>query len=101
MRTKPGQRVRSVTCDGQFVVVRPAADDIELTCGGAPVADLGSEPATAPLDPGRAGGTLPGKRYGHPASGLEIMCTKPGKGSLAVGTDVLEPVLAKPLPSSD
>jgi hypothetical protein len=102
MKVKPGMRLRSVTCDGQFVVVRPPADEIELTCGGAPVVDLAAGSAdSAPLDGRFAGGTQVGKRYGHPGSGLELMCTKPGKGSLAVGGDVLEPLVAKPLPSSD
>ncbi|WP_433502778.1 hypothetical protein ACQP04_23760 [Pseudonocardia halophobica] len=101
MMLKPGQRLRSTTCEGQFVVVRPPSTEIELTCGGAPVADLTGGAATGTPDAARAGGTLVGKRYGHPDSGLELLCTKAGAGSLAVGAEPLEPVQAKTLPSSD
>lgn len=51
--------------------------------------------------PGCDGGTLLGKRYAHPPSGLEILCTKGGNGSLSVGADLLDSQQAKPLPSSD
>ncbi|WP_214402229.1 hypothetical protein [Pseudonocardia lacus] len=102
MMVKPGMRLRSATCDGQFVVVRPPATAVELTCGGAPVVDLAAGAGEAvPLADRFAGGTQVGKRYGHPGSGLELMCTRAGKGSLAVGDEVLEPLVAKPLPSSD
>ena len=46
-------------------------------------------------------GTLLGKRYAHEASGLEVLCTKPGEGGLTVGTDPVPVKAAKPLPSSD
>jgi len=50
---------------------------------------------------GFADGTLLGKRYVHETSGLELLCTKPGTGSLSVGDDVLTTQQAKTLPSSD
>jgi hypothetical protein len=102
MTVRPGARLRSTTCEGQFVVVRPPTTEVALTCGGAPLVDLGDAAApAAPLDERFAGGTQVGKRYGHPGSGLELMCTKGGAGSLAVDGEVIEPLVAKPLPSSD
>ena len=53
------------------------------------------------VDGGHAEGTLLGKRYVHEASGLELLCTKPGEGSLAVDGAALPLKEAKPLPSSD
>jgi hypothetical protein len=42
-----------------------------------------------------------GKRYIQDDIGLEILCTKPGKGSLSIGDTDLLTKDAKPLPSSD
>ena len=53
------------------------------------------------VDPGHAGGTLLGKRYVNEAGELELLCTKPGDGSLAVAGEALVLKEAKPLPSSD
>jgi len=53
------------------------------------------------LDAGAAGGTALGKRYVSAAGDLELLCVKPGKGSLAVGDTPLALKEAKQLPSSD
>ena len=53
------------------------------------------------LDPSHAEGTQVGKRYADPDSGLEVLCTKAGDGSLALGGTRLALTDAKPLPSSD
>jgi hypothetical protein len=42
-----------------------------------------------------------GKRYTNEAGDIEILCTKPGEGGLAVDGTPLEVKGAKPLPSSD
>jgi hypothetical protein len=42
-----------------------------------------------------------GKRYTNEAGDIEVLCTKPGEGGLAVGGTALEIKGAKPLPSSD
>ena len=46
-------------------------------------------------------GTLMGKRYVDPAGNFELLCVKPGKGSLSVDGVALSPKDAKPLPASD
>ena len=48
-----------------------------------------------------AGGTLMGKRYVDAAGSFELLCTKPGQGSLSVDGTILNTKDAKPLPASD
>jgi hypothetical protein len=102
MKLVPGDRLRGSADSTEVIVVRPADDDVDLRCGGHPMLELGAEsddPRT--IDPAYGGGTQLGKRYIHEASGLEVLCTKPGDGSLSVGTDVLDLKGTKALPSSD
>ena len=42
-----------------------------------------------------------GKRYADEESGIEVLCTKPGEGSLSLGDVALLQKDAKALPSSD
>lgn len=48
-----------------------------------------------------AGGTALGKRYVNEDESLEVLCTKPGDGSLALSGTPLGLKEAKPLPASD
>lgn len=98
---KPGTKLRSAVCSTEVIVIRSPREPVELECGGAPVAPAAEVPAGGALDPARADGTLLGKRYLHDASGLELLCTKAGDGSLTVGGEILPLKDAKPLPSSD
>ena len=97
MQTKPGLKLRSTACSTEVVVVRPAADDIELTCCGAPMT-TDEVQATPAADPD---GILLGKRYTDETTGIEVLCTRPGLGELAVDGRVLVLKGTKPLPSSD
>lgn len=94
---KPGSRLRSSVCDGEVVVIRYGSG--ALTCGGAPLADGVVEPAE--LDPAQAGGTVMGKRYVDAGGTVELLCVKPGKGTLALDGAALHLKEAKPLPASD
>jgi hypothetical protein len=100
MQLKPGTRLQSQTCETQVMVVRAAASDVDLRCGGLPMAAMGDIERGAPAD-GFDGGTLMGKRYVYDEPALELLCTKPGAGSLSVGKDILATKDAKALPSSD
>jgi hypothetical protein len=51
--------------------------------------------------PGAGGGTLLGKRYVDDPTGLELLCTKPGAGELAVDGRPLTIKGPKALPASD
>lgn len=97
---RAGTRLRSMVCTTEVVVVRPAV--VALACGGQPMVPLdgvGEDDVT--LDETHAEGTLLGKRYTDPGSGLEVLCIKAGKGSLSLGDVPMQLKQAKPLPSSD
>jgi len=98
---KPGTRLRSVTCDTEVVVVKAPSAEVDVRCGGAPMVPVGEDASggevAAPFDQG----TLVGKRYVDADDSVEVLCTKPGAGSLSVGDAPLDVKGAKPLPSSD
>lgn len=101
MELKAGTRLQSDVCDGQFVVVRAPTAEVDLRCGGAPLLALGSDATGASLDPDLAEGALLGKRYADEEFGLELLCSKAGKGSLTCNGAPLGLKGAKPLPASD
>jgi hypothetical protein len=101
MKLRPGQRLQSVACDSQIIVVRAPANDVDLRCGGHAVVEIGSDAAKQDLDAAFSEGTAIGKRYGEEAQGIELLCTKAGKGTLSIGPDPLPLKGAKLLPSSD
>lgn len=99
---KAGTRMRSAVCATEVMVIAAPAHDVEVTCGGVPMIAIGAEPpAGASLSPAAAKGTALGKRYVSQAGDLELLCTKPGQGSLGVEGSLLSVKEAKPLPSSD
>lgn len=98
---KPGSRMQSAVCDTQVMVIAAPADDTDVTCGGAPMLDLDGTPGGATLADDAAEGTQLGKRYVNEAGDLELLCTKPGKGSLGTSGSLLAIKGAKPLPASD
>jgi len=99
---KPGTRLRSAVCATEVMVVAAPKGEVAVTCGGAPLTGLDAAPASggAP-SPDAAAGTQLGKRYVNEAGDLELLCTKPGKGSLACDGKPLAIKGTKPLPSSD
>ena len=101
MELKPGSRLKSTACDTEVIVVKAPGGDVDLRCGGAPMADPADDAArTDPVD-GAAEGTQLGKRYVDADETVEVLCTKPGAGSLGVGDTLLALKEAKPLPASD
>lgn len=101
MNLKPGTRLRSQVCATEVIVVRPPAQTVDLRCGGAPMIPVGDVAEERPLDAAHSGGTLLGKRYTDAGTGIELLCTKAGNGSLSVGSTPITVKDAKPLPSSD
>jgi hypothetical protein len=61
----------------------------------------GGEAPGGTTDPGQLTGTLLGKRYACDELGLELLCTKPGQGTIAVNGVPLVQLGPKPLPASD
>ncbi|WP_163506520.1 hypothetical protein [Fodinicola acaciae] len=103
MKVRIGQTLASTVDTTAVIVVRAPDDDLAITCGGAPMVDpRGPEAGIAGrADPAQQGGALLGKRYADNELGLELLCTKPGQGTLAVNGVPLPLKPAKPLPASD
>jgi hypothetical protein len=85
-------------CDTEVMVIR--GGDGLIACGGTAMAD---ERPAAPgaIDPAFAEGTRMGKRYVDMAGTIELLCVKPGAGSLSRDGIALTTKDAKPLPASD
>jgi hypothetical protein len=99
---KAGSRIRSAVCATEVMVIAAPHGDVQVTCGGTPMIEMSEDPpAGLSISPDAAKGTALGKRYVNEAGDLELLCTKPGEGSLAVGGAALTLKEAKPLPSSD
>jgi hypothetical protein len=96
-----GSRWKSTVDSTEVMVIRGPATDVDLRCGGHPMVVSGTEAEAAELDPAYADGTQVGKRYVDEEIGLELLCSKAGHGSLAVGDRSLLLKDAKPLPTSD
>jgi hypothetical protein len=89
-------------CDTEVIVVKAPASAVTVECGGQPMVALDAEPpAGGSVDAAHDKGTLLGKRYADEELGIELLCTKGGKGSLSIDGTPLEVKGAKPLPSSD
>jgi hypothetical protein len=99
---KPGSRWRSAVCDTEIAIVRPPKIELSLECGGHPVIPHADpRPDGLAVAQAHSGGTLVGKRYFEDESGLEVLCTKAGAGSLSVNGVTIPIKEAKKLPSSD
>lgn len=95
---KPGTKLKSAVCDTEVMVIR--GRNIVVECGGVA---MGEERPTErqALNPAFAQGTMIGKRYVDEAGDVELLCVKPGQGSLSMGGVALKIKDAKPLPASD
>lgn len=98
---KAGSRLKSAVCDTQVMVIAAPAGDVDLTCGGAAMIEASASGGGGSIDPDHKNGTQIGKRYVDEGATLELLCTKPGEGSLAVSGTPLKLKEAKALPSSD
>ncbi len=94
---KPGSRLKSAACSSEVVVIKYSGGTIE--CGGLPMAEDAAGDGSPAA--GFAEGTMMGKRYIDAAATVELLCVKPGKGSLSLDGVALTTKDAKPLPASD
>jgi hypothetical protein len=101
IQLKAGTRLRSATDACEVVVVRAPGEPVDLRCGGHALVAMDAEVVPQSVEPGFDAGTQLGKRYADEELGLEVLCTKPGEGSISVGETVLIVKGAKPLPASD
>ena len=100
MELRPGLKLKSAVCNTEVIVVA-GSGEVDLTCGGVAMVDATADAPEAAAVAGLTEGTLLGKRYTDDDGSLEVLCTKPGDGSLGVGQTALVLKEAKPLPASD
>jgi hypothetical protein len=101
-RLKAGARMRSAVCDTEIMVIAGPDEEVSLECGGTPMLDAKADrPSAGSPAPDHSAGTAMGKRYVDEAGTVELLCVKPGSGSLSLVGVALKPKDAKPLPSSD
>ncbi|MEU5841492.1 hypothetical protein [Rhodococcus sp. NPDC047139] len=102
MKLEVGRSWASTVDRTAVVVVRAPEREVALTCGGA-----GMVPGKKGTGEGAAitnahlGPTALGKRYTDADGTVELLCTTPGTGVLAVDGVPLSLKAAKPLPASD
>lgn len=95
---KAGTKLKSAVCDTEVMLIKLGTGTIE--CGGAPMVEERAGVQSA-IDPAFADGTKMGKRYTDAAGTFEMLCVKPGVGSLSISGAACLLKDAKPLPSSD
>jgi hypothetical protein len=102
MKPRVGQSLSSTVDSTTVIVVRWPDDDLDITCGGAAMVQKGDgAPSGGTPDPAQMDGAQLGKRYVDESLGVELLCTKAGQGTLAVGGRALPQKAARPLPASD
>ena len=99
---KPGMRLYGAACTTEAIVVKTPVGELDVQIGGHPaLTDVAGRSSDLAVAGGHDMPTLMGKRYVNADGSLELLCTKPGAGSLAVGDALCEIKDAKPLPASD
>jgi hypothetical protein len=101
MQLKVGQRWRSAGSPVEVIVIRAGAGEVNLTCGGEPMAPAAGAAAAPPGSAADGPQTQLGKRYTTAAGDLELLCVKGGAGELAADGVPLTVKEAKSLPASD
>ena len=100
MELRPGLKLKSAVCSTEIIVVG-GSGDVDVTCGGVSMAEPAAEASDATAVDGLTEGTLMGKRYTDADGSIEVLCTKPGDGSLGIGQTALTLKEATALPASD
>jgi hypothetical protein len=103
VKFRTGQQLVSAVDSTAVIVIRASVPEGELTCGGV-LMTAPDEAAPAPAaqsDPALMDGTQIGKRYVDEADTIQVLCTKAGRGTLALDGKPLMIQAAKPLPASD
>ena len=98
---KPGIRIKSAVCATELMVIQAPASDVDVRCGGAPMLGIADAKPERAIDPNLKAGSQIGKRYVDTGGTIELLCTKAGEGTLALGEAPLVLKEAKPLPASD
>ena len=98
---KAGTRAKCAVCDTEVMVVRTVPTEVTLTCGGAEMIAMDGAKTPGAHEATAGQPALVGKRYVNAADAVELLCTKGGKGQLAIDGESLSVKQTKALPSSD
>lgn len=99
---KPGMRLFGAACKTEAIVVKCPPVPVDVRIGGLPpLLDVFARSDDAQPVPSDDAPASMGKRYVDATGTVELLCTKAGSGSFAVGDVVCEIKDAKPLPASD
>jgi hypothetical protein len=101
VQLKVGQRWRGAGSPVEVIVIRAGAGEVNLTCGGEPMAAADGGAAARPGSAAAGPRTQIGKRYTTTAGDLELLCVKGGAGELAADGVPLVLLQPKSLPASD
>ena len=101
VKFRAGQQLVSAVDSTAVIVIRAPEGECMLTCGGVAMAAPDEPVPAAETDPSLMDGTQIGKRYVDEADTIQVLCTKAGSGTLALGGKPLLIQAAKPLPASD
>jgi hypothetical protein len=94
-------RLYSSVCDTEVVVVRATEVEVQLSCCGTCMEEGPRSSSPPPSVEPPEDAVLLGKRYVDESSGIELLCTKAGRGPMACDGRLFEVKAAKALPSSD
>ncbi|WP_305092920.1 hypothetical protein [Prescottella sp. R16] len=90
--------MRSATSAAELIVIRIPAQDVDIRCDGVAMVT----PESAGTPEGATSGEIQlGKRYCNTDGSVELLCTKPGSGTLTVGDEPLGVKAPKAMPASD
>jgi hypothetical protein len=96
-----GQQLVSAVDGTAVIIIRAPAGKCTLTCGGVAMTAPGAAAPAADPDPSMLGGTQIGKRYVDQGDTIQVLCTRAGRGTLALDGEPLAIQAARPLPASD
>jgi hypothetical protein len=100
-----GQALVSAIDSTSVIVIRVGDEVTSVTCGGAEMLDAREHDGGAGDAAISAGapelGTQLGKRYGADGISIELLCTRPGQGTLAANGVPLSVRSSRALPASD
>lgn len=104
MKLVAGQALFSPVDTASVIVVRAPREELTVRCGGIEMVfdkEAAGSAVADRTDAATGAGVLLGKRYVDDDLGLELLCTKGGRGTLTANGAVLRIKAAKPLPASD
>jgi hypothetical protein len=101
VQIRPGVRLFSAVSDAELMVIK-GTGDYDVRCGGVAMTAVAGSRAPVSIPPSEhASGPLLGKRYVDRDAKVELLCIRPGSGSLSLGGEALAVKAPVELPATD